>query len=352
MRAFDFASLPSRVVFGRGAAAKVSELAAELGMQKALVVATRSQASAAQQLLDALGARGAAVFAGAAMHTPVEVTEQAMQLVRERSIDGVVAIGGGSAIGLGKAVALRTDLPQVVLPTTYAGSEMTPILGQTQDGTKTTQRSAKVLPEAVIYDVDLTLSLPVGVSVTSGFNAMAHAAEALYGPAANSLVIAAAEECLRNMAAALPKIVVAPSDAEARAQAQEAGWLGGWCLANGGSALHHRLCHVLGGAFDLPHAETHAILLPHVLAYNLKAAPEAAERLGEALDTEHPAGALYDLAQSLGAPSSLKEIGLPRGGIDRVVEEAAAWQGYNPRPVEAKALQQLLTSAWRGARPR
>jgi alcohol dehydrogenase class IV len=350
VRAFDYESLPSRVVFGRGSIARVPELAAELGMRRPLIVATGSQVATADKVRAALG--DAAVFAGAAMHTPVEVTETAMTLVGEAKSDGVIAVGGGSAIGLSKAIALRTDLKQIVAPTTYAGSEMTPLLGETQDGKKTTQRSPKVLPEAVIYDVDLTLSLPGQASVTSGFNAIAHAVEALYARNANLLLLAASEECVRVMAAALPRILLDPRDLEARSEAQEAGWLGGWLLGRAGAALHHRLCHLLGGAFDLPHAETHTVMLPHVLAYNLKAAPEAAERLQEALDTDHPPGVLYDLAQSLGAPSGLKDIGMPKEGIDRVLEAAMAWQGYNPRPLEAKALRLLLLAAWRGARPR
>jgi alcohol dehydrogenase class IV len=352
MRAFDYESLPSRVIFGRGALAKASGVAEDLGMRRVLVVATRSQAQVAHGICEALGPAAAAVFDRAAMHTPVEVTAEVMQLVELHRVDGVLAVGGGSAVGLSKAIALRTDLPQIVIPTTYAGSEITPVLGQTEKGVKTIQRTARVLPEAVIYDVELTLSLPPAVSVTSGFNAMAHAVEGLYSQYANRLILGVAEECVRAMAQALPRIVLDPADLEARAEAQEAGWLGGWCLANAGSALHHRLCHILGGAFDLPHAETHTILLPHVLAFNLKAAPEAAERLVQALEAGHPAEVLFDLAQSLGAPVALKDIGMPRDGIDQVIRAALQGQGWNPRPIDEKSLRGLLLAAWRGTRPR
>ncbi len=351
MAGFDHETLPGRVIFGRGSLARVPEFAAELGASRVLVVATASQARRAAQLQKALGKAGAAAFARAAMHTPVEVTEDAMRVVEAEAIDALVAIGGGSAIGLGKAIAFRTDLPQIVIPTTYAGSEMTPVLGQTEAGAKTTQRSARVLPEVVIYDVDLTLSLPPQVSVTSGFNAMAHAVEALYAREPNRLLSAAAQECVRAMAGALPKIVVAPGDVEARAQALEAAWLGGWCLAAGGSALHHRLCHVLGGAFGLPHAETHTVLLPHVLAFNVKAAPDAVGRLCDALDAAHPADVLFDLAQSLGGPLSLKALGMPRAGIDRVAATVLEAPPWNPRPPDGKGLKRLLARAWRGDRP-
>ena len=347
-----YQSLPSQVVFGKGSRAQAGELAAGLGCRRVLVIATRSQAAVAEDLKAQLGGAGAAVFPRAAMHTPVEVTAEAMDLVEALGVDGLVAVGGGSAIGLSKAIALRTDLPQIVIPTTYAGSEMTPVIGQTEAGRKTTQRSMKVLPEAVIYDVELTLGLPAPVSVTSGFNAMAHAMEALYARAPTPLLLAVAEDCVRRMEHALPHIVLDPLAEEPRTEALAAAWLGGWSLANGGSALHHRLCHILGGAFGLPHAETHTILLPHVLAFNAPAAPEAMERLGRALDSEVPADALYDLAQSLGAPGALKDIGMPQDGIGLAVETVLADPGWNPRPLEQKPLAEMLRRAWAGRRPR
>ena len=352
MHAFVHQGMASKVIFGSGVADQAPAAAAELGCRRVMVLATRSQEAGAERLMQQLGPAGAAVFARAAMHTPVEVTEAAMAIVASANVDGLIALGGGSAIGLSKAIALRTDLPQVVIPTTYAGSEMTPILGQTQAGAKTTQRSPKVLPETVIYDVDLTLSLPSSVSVTSGFNAMAHAAEALYSRQGNRLLSAIAEECIRVMARALPRIVVTPDDPEPRADALEAAWLGGRCLAEGGSALHHRLCHILGGAFDLPHAETHTVLLPHVLAFNAAAAPGAIRRLGLALGVEHPPQKLFDLAQSLGAPASLGAIGMPRDGVDGAIDTLLTDPVWNPRPLEAKPLKAMLRRAFDGARPR
>ncbi|HEY5412535.1 MAG TPA: iron-containing alcohol dehydrogenase, partial [Caulobacteraceae bacterium] len=233
-----YQSAPSRVLFGKGALDSLPGEVAALGCKRVLVVCTRSQAAVAHRALALLGPLGGPVFPGAAMHTPVEVTEAAMRLVQGEGVDGLVALGGGSAIGLGKAIALRTDFPQIVVPTTYAGSELTPVLGQTEAGKKTTQRSPKVLPETVIYDVELSLSLPVPVSIVSGFNAMAHGVEALYAEHANPLLLSVAEEAVRLMAHALPRIVIAPEDEAARTAALEAAWLGGWSLANGGSALH------------------------------------------------------------------------------------------------------------------
>jgi alcohol dehydrogenase class IV len=229
---------------------------------------------------------------------------------------------------------------------------MTPVVGQTEQGAKTTQRSMKVLPEAVIYDVALTLSLPVATSVTSGFNAMAHAVEALYSRTGSALLSAVAEDCVRAMARALPRITTHPADAKAREQALGAAWLGGWSLANGGSALHHRLCHILGGAFGLPHAETHTVLLPHVLAFNAQAAPDAMLRLCRALDVDHPARGLCDLAESLGAPTALKGLGMPEEGVAQAADLVLADPGWNPRPLEREPLIGLIGRAFRGEAPR
>jgi len=350
--AFAYAPPPGRVIFGDGALGRVPEAAAELGIRRALVVTTRSGAVVGRRALASLGQQGAALFDAAAMHTPVEVTERAMALVRERAIDGVIAIGGGSAIGLAKALALRTDMPQIAVPTTYAGSEMTPILGQTEGGVKTTQRTAKVQPEVVIYDPELTFGLPQAVGVTSGFNAIAHGVEALYAREPNPILTLVSEEGVRAMAAALPRIVAAPDDREARGEAMSGAWLCGWALAGGGTALHHKLCHVLGGAFDLPHAELHTIILPHALAYNAPAVPDTMARLRRALGTNaDPALALQALSQKLGAPKSLAEIGMPADGIDRALDLAFEAPYWNPRPLERDGLKGLLQRAYAGAPP-
>src|ERR1700692_2558321 len=203
LQSFVYEAQPARVVFGSATTARLPEEVERLGLQRVLILCTPQQSSMAEHMQTLLGERAVAVFAGATMHTPVDVTERALAVVHEKKIEGVVAVGGGSTTGLGKAIALRTDLPQIVLPTTYAGSEMTPILGETQNGLKTTQRSPKVLPEVVIYDVDLTLSLPAAGSATSALNAVAHAVEALYAPDANPVISLMAEEGVRGICTAL-----------------------------------------------------------------------------------------------------------------------------------------------------
>jgi len=351
MQEFTYTANPARVLFGDGKIAALAEEVARLGLSRVLVLSTPQQESQARGVADALGGLCAGLFAGAVMHTPVAVTEQALRVVRETGADGIVAFGGGSTIGLGKAIALRTDLPQIAVPTTYAGSEMTPILGETEGGRKVTQSTSKVLPEVVIYDVALTLSLPPMLSGTSGINAIAHAVEALYAQSRNPIISLIAAEGIGALARALPRIAETPGDVAARSDAQYGAWLCGTCLGAVGMALHHKLCHTLGGTFELPHAETHTIILPHALAYNAPAVRDAIKRLRHALGADDPATALYDLAGAVGAARALRDLGMPEGGIDRAVDLALANPYWNPRPLERDGIRNLLKRAWAGEPP-
>ncbi|PAY08114.1 maleylacetate reductase [Bradyrhizobium sp. UFLA03-84] len=348
---FAYCSQQYRVVFGAGTSARLGEEAERLGIKRALVLTTPEQQDLGRQLGAGLGDRLAALFAGARMHTPVEVTNEALRIVESRDIDGLIAIGGGSTVGLGKALSLRTGLPHLAVPTTYAGSEMTPILGETTNGIKTTQHSQDLVPDAVIYDVDLTVSLPPQVSAASGLNAIAHAVEALYAPDANPLTSLMAEDGIAALARALPRIMTAPADAGARRDALYGAWLCGVCLGAVGMSLHHKLCHVLGGMFNLPHAETHAIVLPHAAAYNAAAASEAMTRIARALRKDDAPQGLFDLAQRLALPRRLADIGMPEDGIARAAEMAVRNPYANPRPVERVAIQDLIAAAWRGDAP-
>jgi maleylacetate reductase len=348
MQDFVYQSAPMRVVFGAGTLRQLPDELSHLGVTRALVLATPRQKDLAAGIREMIGKSFAGVFTGAVMHTPVEVTEQAMETVRDVQADGLVAIGGGSTTGLGKAIALRTDLPQIVLPTSYSGSEMTPVVGQTSGGIKTTQSSPKILPETVIYDVDLTMTMPPKLSATSGINAIAHAVEALYARDRNPLISLMAQEGIRALAQALPTIFAQPNDKIARTGALYGAWLCGICLGAVGMALHHKLCHTLGGLFNLPHAETHTVILPHALAYNAPAAPDAMARICAALGASDPARGLHDLARKLGAPLSLREIGMPESGIDQAADLAVQNPYWNPRPIERAAIRELIARAWRG----
>jgi alcohol dehydrogenase class IV/protocatechuate 3,4-dioxygenase beta subunit len=349
MRSFVYTSHPARVVFGAGTAGQVREEVARLGRSRALVLSGPRLVAAAGRVREALGPMAVAGFDGAAMHTPVEATERALRVVEEHAVDCLVAVGGGSTTGLAKALALRTDLPQVVLPTTYAGSEVTPVVGQTADGRKTTRSSPSVLPETVIYDVDLTLDLPVALSVTSGVNAIAHAVEALYSPQAGPLTDEMAVDAIARMARALPRIAADPADREARADALQAAWQAGVCLGTVGSGLHHKLCHTLGGSFGLPHAETHTVVLPHVMAYYAPAVPEVMARIAGALGvTDAPSG-MFDLVTRLNGPTALRSLGMAEADLSHAAELATPYPG--PREATAEEVTRLLRDAWAGRRP-
>ncbi|MGK7867545.1 maleylacetate reductase [Falsiroseomonas sp. E2-1-a20] len=348
MQRFIYTAAPMRVVFGDGTLAELGEEVARLGLARVALLVTPSQAARGEALAAQLGPLAAGVIARAAMHAPVEVTEAALAELGAMRADGLVAVGGGSAIGLGKALALRTDLPQVAVPTTYAGSEMTPILGQTAGREKQTIRSAKVLPEVVIYDVALTMGLPPALTATSGLNAMAHAVEALYAPDANPVTSLMAEDSIRALAAALPVLVDRPADRPARAEALRGAWLAGACLGTVTVSLHHKLCHVLGGSFGLPHAETHATVLPHAAAYNVPAAPEAMARVARALGASDAVEGLFALSARIGAPRSLAALGLRESDLDQAAEIAAANPYANPRPVTRQGIRDLLGAAFTG----
>jgi maleylacetate reductase len=228
---------------------------------------------------------------------------------------------------------------------------MTPILGETRDGLKTIVRTNDVLPETVIYDVDLTLSLPASLTATSGINAIAHAVEALYARDTNPVISLMAEEGIRALAHALPAIIANLDDREARSDALYGAWLCAICLGSVGMALHHKLCHTLGGSFDLPHAETHTIILPHALAYNAPAAPAAAARIGRAIGAQDPARGLYDLARRLNVSMALRDLGMPEASINRAADLAMTSPYWNPRPVEREAIRDLIARAWSGDVP-
>ena len=324
MREFTFTSQPSRVVFGAGTLRQVRAEVERLGRARALVIGTPGRAELVGRTLDLLGPLGAARFTGAVPHTPVGVTGQALAVARESGADCLVAVGGGAAIGLAKALAVRTGLPQIVVPTTYAGSEVTAVLGETENGVKTTRSAPEILPGTVIYDVDLTLALPVPLSVASGVNAMAHAVEALYGPRANPATDELALKAIESLAVALPAIAADPGDRQARADALQAAWLAGGSVATAGTGPHHALCHTLGGAFGLPHAETHAAVLPYAMAHAAPAVPDAMRRVARALGTTDAPTAVHDLVSSAYGPLSLRRLGLSGDDLARAVRLAEA----------------------------
>lgn len=340
-----------RVRFGAGVRHHVGEEMDRLGLKRALVLTTPQQAETGNEFVSALGAKAAGLYSRAAMHTPVAISDEATATALAVDADCVLAIGGGSTTGLGKAIALRTDLPQIVIPTTYAGSEATGILGQTEGGRKTTITTPKVQPEVILYDAELVRTLPVAMTVTSALNAMAHAAEGLYAQNRSPISTLMAVEGLRAFRDALPRVMDDPDDLTARGETLYGAWLCGTVLGTVGMALHHKLCHTLGGSFDLPHAETHAIILPHAIAYNEKAAAKELAPIADLFGHKSPGAALHDFAQRMKAPLALRDLGLDAGDLERATDLAMQNPYWNPRPIEAAALGQLLRNAWTGSQP-
>lgn len=354
MNAFQYSARAQRIVFGAGTIEQVGKEIAALGASSALVLSTPEQRPLAERVVGLLGASAVGIFDRAVMHVPVETARAACAMAFELGADSVVAIGGGSTTGLAKAMALEMSLPVLAIPTTYAGSEMTAIYGLTDAGLKRTGTDVKVLPRTVIYDPELTYLLPVAVSVTSGINALAHAAEGLYAHDRNPVSDLMAREGIRAIATALP-VLAAERDASvlhaARSEALYGAWLCGAVLGSVGVALHHKLCHTLGGSFNLPHAETHTIILPHALAYNAKAAPGAMRAIAQAMGAEGAAQGAFDLARTTGAPLGLQQIGMREDDLDKACEITLRNQYPNPRPLEAVAIRELLQNAWEGRRP-
>ncbi|MEV0186221.1 maleylacetate reductase and hydroxyquinol 1,2-dioxygenase domain-containing protein [Streptomyces sp. NPDC050625] len=355
MTSFRYTAQPARIIFGTGTLDTVVDEVERLGRVRVLVLASPHMAAAGDRLQKILGPLVVARFDSAAMHTPVEVTERALEVLREAGADCVVAVGGGSTTGLAKALAVRTGVDQVILPSTYAGSEVTPVLGETADGRKTTRTSPDILPETVIYDVELSAGLPVEIAVTSAVNALAHAVEALYSPEANPVVDGLALEAITRLGRGLRRLPAQPDALDVREDLLHGAWLAGTCLGAVGMALHHKLCHTLGGSFDLPHAPTHTVVLPHVMAYNAAAAPDAMRRIATALDVVDPGdvpGAVQDLIRAAGGPVSLREIGLAEADLDRATEVATEHPYPNPAPLTHDGIAGLLRAAWEGDRPK
>ncbi|MEB8340800.1 maleylacetate reductase [Streptomyces endophyticus] len=351
---FDHETLPQRVRFASGeAAAHVAAEVAALRGRRVMVIAGRSARTVAREIAAGLPvAHWHDRDGDVVMHVPVPVAERARAAAAEHDVDVVVAVGGGSTTGLAKAVALTSGIPVVAVPTTYAGSEATAVWGLTEDGRKTTGTDPRVLPRAVVYDAALTLHLPVALSVVSGLNALAHCVDSLWAPRTDPINQALAAEAVRALRTGLPSIVKEPEGLEGREQTLFGAYLSAAAFASSGSGLHHKICHVLGGMFDLPHAQTHAVVLPHVLAFNAPHAPEAERRLASALGAPTATAGLALLYDELDAPRALRGLGMPEDGIDAAADAvvAAAPPG-NPRAVTRPAITGLLRAAWEGVRP-
>jgi maleylacetate reductase len=338
-------------VFGWG---RVAELAAEIdraGATRAMLISQRSTTDVAARVGRELGDRVVARLGNAPPHAPRDEVSRARRIALDSGADCVIAIGGGSATGIAKATVLEVRTRLIAVPTTYAGSEVTAIYGITADGRKTTGRDAGVVPSVVVYDPELTVSLPPPATGASGLNAIAHCVEALYWEAPSPLVRLLACEGVRMLAGALPSCSSAPRDRDARSSALYGAYLAGTVLALAGMALHHRICHVLGGAYGLSHSMVNASVLPHVVAFNAPAAVAAVDDVARSLGREDVPAALFDLAGSLGVPMALRELGLASAALRNAAEMVVESDFYNPRPVTRRDVESILIDAFDGARP-
>lgn len=349
---FEHETFSQRVVFASGQAAdRVADEIARLGATAAMVLATRSRRDLAEKVSS--GITAAVHHDDIAMHVPVEIAERARAVAVERGVDVLLAVGGGSTTGLAKAIALTTGLPIIAVPTTYSGSEATTVWGLTEGTVKTTGVDPRVLPRSVVYDAELTLSLPVPTSVASGLNALAHCVDSMWASRTDPIDQALAAEGIRALRLGLPAVVGDPTGLAGREQTLYGAHLSAVAFSSAGSGLHHKICHVLGGKYALPHAQTHAIVLPYVLALNGPAAPDAEHRLAAAFDSDPALDGLQDLRRRLDAPTALRDIGFRQEDIPAAAAAIRpAVPPDNPAPVTVETLERLLGAAWAGSDPR
>ena len=349
---FAYQALPWNIIFGVGVLQRLPEEMKKLGYCRALVLCTPNQAGQGKELVNLLGERAAGLFDQAQMHVPAATVAQATKRVEALKADCTVSIGGGSTTGLGKALALQLGLANIVIPTTYAGSEMTNIWGITENGRKVTGRDNNVVPTLTIYDPELTLTLPGKFAGPSGLNAMAQAVVNVASGTVNPIVQLMAIEAVRSLAHSLPIVIAEPENMEARAEALYGACLAGGSLGTGTTSLHHRLCHTFGGTFNTPHAETHTVLLPHCVAYNASATATGTQKLAEAMGVDNAAQGIFNLAKTVGAPTALKDIGIREADLDKAAAVATEAPVNNPEPVTEERVRALLQRAWAGEFPR
>jgi maleylacetate reductase len=348
MQPFIYEQPAVRILFGAGTLARLYEEIKRLDVNRPFFIATPGRRRDAEQAANSLSEITAGIYSDAVMHVPIETITRARDAALKHKADSIVAFGGGSAIDTSKAVGLELNLPILAVPTTYGGSEVTPFYGYTEDGIKKGKRDRNMLPKTVVYDPALTLSLPANTSAASGMNAIAHCVEGLYGKTANPVMSLLAAEGIRRLSHSLPLVVADPSNIDARTEAFYGAWLAGVVLGSVGMAVHHNISHVLGGTFKLTHADVHAVILPHAVAFNRDAAPDAMRIIAEALGAGDAAQGLYDLERRTGSPTSLKQIGMPYDQLDRAAKLVVEHAYYNPRPVEFEGIRRLLENAYSG----
>lgn len=345
---FSYVTHEVRVVFGSGALATLAPELDRAGMRRIMLLTTPGRAAEHERIVASLGDRLACGFTGARLHVPIEVIAAAKSALEQGQPQSLLAFGGGSAIGLGKALAHETKLPLAAIATTYSGSEMTAVWGNSDGTVKRTFRDTEVAPRLVIYDPDLTVGLPAAVSSVSGMNAIAHCVEAEYAPESGPVTSYFALEGLKRLATSLPVVVDRPHDLNARSDALLGAHFAGRALDMTSMGLEHKLAHIMGGSFHLNHAEAHAALVPWVATWNAPAAPEAMRRMADALGVADAPAALVDLSRRLRV-KPLAALGFTPGDIPRAIEIALGLTFPNPRPVDADGIRWVLERALVGS---
>lgn len=348
---FSFRSYPANVHFGLGQTYLLKQYCEAIGAEKILLVCSKSGVVRYQEIPKHLGNRYVALFDRVESHCPQPIIEQAVTMYQTSSADTVVAVGGGSTLGLGKILKAEYGAKFIAIPTTYSGSEMTPIYGRKIDGQKKTRIDIKAIPDLVIYDPEITVDLPAHQTAATGMNSLAHAVEALYPATPNPIAFDLASKAIGLHASALPVVVKNPYDISARTDALYAGFLGGLLVSMVGVALHHALGHVLGGLFELEHGDYNSAVLPHVMAYNAPAAKEAANAICKILGTTDPGTGLFELAQSIDAPTSLATLGMPASGVEEAAMAIVKKAPRNPREINIESMTHVLSAAYSGEKP-
>ena len=348
---FEYNPVPNKAVFGKNSALKLKEEVTALGASRVLIACTKGMVARIDHVIEALGEMCVGIYDGAEPHCPEHVAMAALDLFKRNNADCVVAVGGGSTIGIGKAITLRTDKPLIVVATTPCGSESTPIYGLLIGNHKKTGRDRKVIASTTIYDPVLSTTMSAHHTGTIGMNSLAHCVEALYAQTTSPISDLFAEEGIRNLTNGLCNSIKDPNDLTAREQVLYGGMLSGYCVTLAGIAIHHKLCHVLGGHHGIPHGESNSVVLPYAVAYNETAAPQAMEHIKRAMGTTSASGGIFDFASEIKVPKSLKELGMNVEDLDIAAEETVKTTPYNPKPVDIKSVREMLQQAYEGIRP-
>ena len=349
---FNYSPVASRVVFGENAALlKLKDEVLALGGTRVLITCSKGMRGRISHVIERLGGMCVAVYAGAEPHCPERVAMAALDLFKEKKCDIVVAIGGGSTIGIGKAITLRTGAPLIVVVTTPCGSESTPIYGMLIGKVKKTGRDDKVIARTSIYDPLLTTSMSAHHTATIGMNSLAHCVEGLYGKETSPILDLYAVTGIKALISGLRGSLAEPEDLTARSQVLYGGMLSGYCLTLAGIAIHHKLCHVLGGHHGIPHGESNSVVLPYAVAYNESYAPDAMEKIMSAMGTTSASVGIFDFATEMNVPKSLKELGMKETDLDIAAEETVKTTPYNPKPLDVKSVREMLQQAYEGLRP-